>query len=201
MAAGLAVAGLGFAALTQFTASTSLVLVAVASAVFALGTSPVFTLTNDLILGSAPPEHAGAAAGMSETGAELAGALGIAVFGSLGIAAYRRNIAALLPPDVPSSASDAARDTLGAAIAVAAQLPDRVGAALIDAARLAFMDGFHFAAAVSTVGTLALAVFAGAALRHVRAPAPAPGAEPAAPSLRAEPGCERALWRGATESG
>src|ERR671934_630727 len=201
MAAGLAVSALGFAVLTQITASTSLVVIAVASAVFALGTSPVFTLTNDLILGSAPPERAGAAAGISETGAEPAGALGIAVFGSLGIAAYRRTLASHLPADVPSGAADAARDTLGGAIAVASQLPDRMAATLIEAARLAFIDGFHVAAAISTAGAPALAVFVGLALRHVRAPAPAPGAEPAAPSLRAEPGCERALWRAVTETG
>src|SRR5919197_1583506 len=201
MGAGLAVSALGFAVLTQITASTGPVVIAVASAVFALGTSPVFTLTNDLILGSAPPERAGAAAGISETGAELAGALGIAVFGSMGIAIYRRTLGSHLPADVPSGAADAARDTLGGAIAVASQLPDRLAATLIEAARLAFIDGFHVAAAISTAGALALAVFVGLTLRHVREPAPAAEPQHAAPRLRAEPGCERSLWRVRPEEG
>ena len=201
MGAGLVVSALGFAVLTQITASTGPVVVAVASSVFALGTSPVFTLTNDLILGSAPPERAGAAAGISETGAELAGAVGIAVFGSMGIAIYRRTLASHLPADVPSGAADAARDTLGGAIAVASQLPDRMAATLIEAARLAFIDGFHVAAAISTAGALALAVFVGLTLRHVREPAPAAEPEHAAPRLRAEPGCERSLWRVRPEEG
>ena len=42
---------------------------------FSLGLAPLFTVTNDLIIGSAPPERAGAASGISETGAELGGAL------------------------------------------------------------------------------------------------------------------------------
>lgn len=48
----------------------------------------VFTLTNDLIIGAAPPQSAGAAAGISETASELGGALGIALLGSLATAVY-----------------------------------------------------------------------------------------------------------------
>jgi DHA2 family multidrug resistance protein-like MFS transporter len=62
-----------------------------------LGMAPLFTLTNDLILRAAPPERAGAAAGISETASELGGALGIALFGSLVTAVYG---AALAPHTV-----------------------------------------------------------------------------------------------------
>ena len=54
----------------------------------ALGLAPVLTLTTDLIVGSAPPERAGAASGISETAVELGGALGISILGSIGIAIY-----------------------------------------------------------------------------------------------------------------
>ena len=54
-----------------------------------LGLAPVFTLATDLIVGAAPPERAGAASAISETGAELGGALGIAILGSIGTAVYR----------------------------------------------------------------------------------------------------------------
>ncbi|MNC94971.1 hypothetical protein D3C83_119700 [compost metagenome] len=40
------------------------------------------------MIGAAPPERAGAAAGISETGSELGGALGIAIMGSLVTAVY-----------------------------------------------------------------------------------------------------------------
>jgi DHA2 family multidrug resistance protein-like MFS transporter len=57
--------------------------------VFALGLSPVASLATDLTVGSAPPERAGAASGLSETSAELGGALGVAVLGSIGTVVYR----------------------------------------------------------------------------------------------------------------
>jgi MFS transporter, DHA2 family, multidrug resistance protein len=53
-----------------------------------IGLAPVFTLTNDLIMATAPPERAGAASGISETASELGGALGIALLGSLATAVY-----------------------------------------------------------------------------------------------------------------
>jgi DHA2 family multidrug resistance protein-like MFS transporter len=48
------------------------------SAAFALGFSPVFTLTNDIIIGSALPERAGVAAAIAETGAKFGDAFGLA---------------------------------------------------------------------------------------------------------------------------
>ncbi|MCI0689515.1 MAG: MFS transporter, partial [Sporichthyaceae bacterium] len=81
MAAGLALAAAGFGMFTQIDAASGLAFFVIGSVVFSLGTAPVFTLTTDLIVGSAPPERAGAAAAISETGAEFGGALGIAIFG------------------------------------------------------------------------------------------------------------------------
>jgi drug/metabolite transporter (DMT)-like permease len=78
----------------------------------------VFTATTDLIVGSAPPERAGAASGISETGSELGGALGIALFGSIGVAVYRAGLTEL-PPSLSAEAVHAARATLGGAVAVA----------------------------------------------------------------------------------
>lgn len=86
---GLVLATLGFAVLLGIEAGSGLPLIVVGSIAFSLGMSPAFTLTNDLIMGSAPPERAGAAAGVSETAAELGGALGIAMLGS-GLPARRR---------------------------------------------------------------------------------------------------------------
>src|SRR6266540_2956996 len=89
--AGLAMAAIGLAVLTQVGGSPNadLAILAGASLVVSLGLAPVFTATTDLIVSSAPPERAGAASGISETGAELGGALGIAILGSIGVAVYR----------------------------------------------------------------------------------------------------------------
>jgi DHA2 family multidrug resistance protein-like MFS transporter len=62
---------------------------------------PVAALTTDMVVGSAPPERAGAAAGISETSFELGAALGIAVLGSLVTTVYQAGLGgatAGLPP-------------------------------------------------------------------------------------------------------
>jgi MFS transporter, DHA2 family, multidrug resistance protein len=173
MAAGLVFAAVGFLVFTQVDGTSGFGVILTGSAIFALGTSPLFTLTNDLIIGSVPPERAGAAAGISETAAEFGGALGIAVFGSLGVAIYRGAMVAAVPAGVPPEAADAARDTLGGAIQVAGRLPGELGPALVDAAREAFTQGLHLAAAVSALGSIALAILVVSALRHIRSGAEA----------------------------
>jgi len=168
MATGLVLAAAGFGVFTQVDGASGFGAILTGSVLFSLGTAPVFTLTNDLIIGSAPPERAGAAAGMSETAAELGGALGIAIFGSIGTAVYRSQVIDDVPDDVSPAATEVARDTLGGAIEVAAQLPGQLGSALIDAARDAFTYGLHLAAVISAVSSIALAVFVLTTLRRVQ---------------------------------
>jgi DHA2 family multidrug resistance protein-like MFS transporter len=153
----------------------------VGSVIFSLGVSPVFTLTNDVIIGSAPPERAGAAAGISETSAELGGALGIAVFGSIGVAVYRRLLSGEALGAVPAQVAEGARDTLGGAIALASELPPEAAAQLLDAARDAFLAGLRFCAIISMVGSLAMALFVLARLGHVPRSKPSTEAGGAAP--------------------
>ena len=179
MGAGMAVAAVGTALLVGLSVDGgmgSLLLLAVASVVISLGLAPVITLATELIVGSAPAEQAGAATGMSETSGELGGALGIAILGSVGTAVYRAEVADGLPADIPAAAADAARDTLGGAVAVAQTLPGDVAAALVAVAQTAFVDAIHFVAAVAVVGAMATAIVAALALRSV--PARSEPAEP-----------------------
>jgi MFS transporter, DHA2 family, multidrug resistance protein len=181
MGAGLVLAAVGFGVFTQVDASSGFGVIVTGSVIFSLGTAPVFTLTNDLIIGSAPPERAGAAAGLSETAAEFGGAVGIAIFGSIGVAIYRGAMAGDVPAGVPLEAAQTARDTLGGAIEVAGQVPGQLGAALIDAAREAFTAGLHVAATISAIGSIGIAVLVMTLLRHVRTGSEAEvheGAEP-----------------------
>ncbi|MFF8838821.1 hypothetical protein [Streptomyces sp. NPDC015130] len=77
-----------------------------ASAAYA-GLVSAMTLANELALGAAPPERAGSAAAVLESGQELGGALGMALPGSIGAAVYTAAM--------PVSAPAAARETLGGA--------------------------------------------------------------------------------------
>ena len=186
--AGLGLAAIGLGVLTQVggAPNTDLAILDGASLVVSLGLAPVFTATTDLIVSSAPPERAGAASGISETGAELGGALGIAILGSIGVAVYRGELAEALPAGIPSEAAAIARDTLGGAVGVAAQLPEGAGAALLAAAREAFTLGLQLTALLSAVVAVGIAVLATVLLRAVPAssqaePAEQPATAPPAP--------------------
>ena len=117
IAGGLALAAVGFALLTQLDRATGLAVLVTGSVVFSLGLAPVDTLAADLTVGAASAERAGAASALSETSAEFGGALGIAILGLVGTAAYRGQIANAIPAGVPPQAAAAARDTLGGAVA------------------------------------------------------------------------------------
>jgi DHA2 family multidrug resistance protein-like MFS transporter len=167
MAAGLVVAAVGFVTLAQVDGGFGLPIIVTSTVIFSLGLSPVFTLANDIIIGTAPPERAGAASGISETCSEFGGALGIAILGSIGTAIYRRAMTDSVLDGIPTDAAEAARDTLGGALAVAAQLPD-MGMAVLEMARTAFTSGLRVTAIASAVIVIGMAIVVVVLLRQVR---------------------------------
>jgi MFS transporter, DHA2 family, multidrug resistance protein len=184
---GLALAAVGLGVLTRVGGSADLTILVAASCVISLGLAPVFTATTNLIVGSAPPERAGAASGISETGSELGGALGIAILGSIGVAIYRSGLADALPAGVPTEAAAAARDTLGGAVAVAQRLPADVGASLLAASHEAFTTGLQVTAGISAVVAVGIAVVATVMLRDVPRTSEATTAEPPERPAAVEP--------------
>src|SRR5829696_6566352 len=180
MAGGLVFSAVGFGMLTQVDAASGLAILVIGSVVLSLGVAPVGTLATDIVVGSAPPERAGVASGISETSAEFGGALGIAILGSIGTAVYRSEVADAFPDGAPPEALEAARDTLGGAVSVADQRPGPLAAELLDTAREAFTQGLQVSAITSAAIVLGMAILTAVLLRHVR-----PGSEG---QLEAEPG-------------
>jgi DHA2 family multidrug resistance protein-like MFS transporter len=168
IAGGLALAAIGFGLLTQLDEQTSFVILAAGLAISSLGLAPVFTLATDLVVGSAPPERAGSASAISETTAELGGALGIAILGSIGTAIYRSEVSRAIPVGVPDEAREVAVDTLGGAVGVAEQLPAELGSLLLDSARGAFIHGLQLTVVISVAVAAATAVLVFVALRNVQ---------------------------------
>jgi DHA2 family multidrug resistance protein-like MFS transporter len=142
-----------------------------ASIVFSVGFTPVVTLTTDLIVAAAPPERAGSASSLSETSAELGGALGIALLGSLGAAIYRSRMADAVPDGLPKAAAEAAGATLGGAIA-AGHLAGEAAETMLVTARDAFWYSFQITALIAAAGMIAAAALAMTLLRK-RQPAQA----------------------------
>src|SRR5690606_9112122 len=102
----LSVVAVGLAVLAAAPVEGGLGMVVLSSVIAALGLAPALSLTTELVVGSAPPEKAGLASGISETGAELGGSLGIAILGSIGTALYRSRVIDNLPAGVSSEAAE-----------------------------------------------------------------------------------------------
>lgn len=126
------------------------------------GAGLAFTVTSDLILGSAPPEQAGAAAGVSETAFELGGALGIALIGSVVTLVYSGFAA---PAGIPGSLVKAARESIGGAAEAAGTLPPAQGQALLEAAGTAFTNGLRAAGLAGGLVIVVAAVLISVAAR------------------------------------
>lgn len=131
-----------------------------------LGIVPIVVLTTGLTLGSVPPEQAGAASGVSETGGELGFALGVAVLGSLSTLVYRTQVTYSLPTGTHAATARSATDSLAGATA------DRLPAAVLHVARTAFATGLTVVAAVSAAALVVLAATAVVRLHDLPAAGP-----------------------------
>ncbi|MFC9976592.1 MFS transporter [Spirillospora sp. NPDC127200] len=153
IAGALALSAVGFALLALLDRSAGLPLLVTGIVIVYLGQGPIMALITELVVGSAPPEKAGSAAAVSETGTELGLALGVAVMGSIGAAVYHH-------------AAPAAGDSLESAASSVAALPSGQAAAVLDSAREAFILGFNLVAGIGAAVSLGLAVLVLFALRQ-----------------------------------
>jgi DHA2 family multidrug resistance protein-like MFS transporter len=153
--AALLLAAGGLVLLTLAGSSSGLAAIVAGTTLIGLGVGPVGALATDLIVGAAPARNAGAASGISETGTELGGALGIAILGSIGTAVYRSQFGTKL------LAHGAPRETLGDAIAAGSHLPATLSDRVLTTAHNAFTQGLHAAALIAAgiaIATAALNV-------------------------------------------
>jgi len=162
IAGALVLAASGFAVQTQVRPGSSLAVVLTAAGLLAAGLVMVMSLVTEAVVGSVAPERAGSASAVMETFSEFGGALGIAVLGSIGTAAYRS--------DLPANAAGPIREGLPAAVAAAAHLPAQAADAFLTTARDAFTHGMNV---VSLVGALLLVATAVTAAVTIRGTAPA----------------------------
>jgi len=167
MAGGLVLAAVGYGVLTQVTVDAGLTRLVVGSVLLSVGLAPMTTLATDIMVGTVPPERAGAASSISETSSELGGALGIAVLGSIGTAVYRGQVAGAVPDGVSADMMNAALSSVGGATAIAQRLPPPIGAELLGVARQAFTESFGVAAGISAGVAIGTAIVAAVLLRRV----------------------------------
>lgn len=144
----------------------SLGMLVAAFTLLGLGIGAAETVSNDLVLASAPPAKAGAASAVSETAYEVGAVLGTAVLGGILTASYRSGL--VVPEGVPVEAADAARETLAGAVTVAADLDGATADALMTAASHAFDAGVGVTAVIGAVLVAVAAVIAATTLGGTR---------------------------------
>jgi DHA2 family multidrug resistance protein-like MFS transporter len=180
---GTALAATGLAIGTLLGVDGDRVVLVVTGLLIGSGVGAAEALTNDVILTTAPPERAGAAASVSETAYEFGSAMGTAVLGTVGLAVYAAHLGAV--EGVPAGDAAAARETLGGAAEVAAGLPPETAASLLAEAGQAFVSGMHVVLLVAAVLAAGVAAQAIVLLRGDRGTGadPAPEARPAPATL------------------
>jgi len=125
--------------------------------VLASGLAVLMPPSTEAIVSSLPQSKAGVGSAVNDTTREVGGALGIALLGSLVSVGYRSGIDQALT-GLPPEAAEAARDSIGGALGVAAQVGGERGLALADAAGSAFTDGIGVAFLGAAVLVLATAL-------------------------------------------
>ncbi|MCU1640153.1 MAG: qacA5 [Nocardia sp.] len=163
-AAGLTVAALGYALITQVNTTTGLPALIIGFAIAMAGIGPGLALGYDLVLGAAPAEMAGSASATAETGGQFGVAAGVAVLGSIGAAVYRAHMPA--PMALPPIPAGQAHESIAGAITVAHDVPPTLRYEVLESARTAFTTGLHTVAAIGAVVFIALAALAIVELRQ-----------------------------------
>jgi DHA2 family multidrug resistance protein-like MFS transporter len=168
IAAALLIAAAGYVVISQVGPTGGVPTLIVGLVITSLGIGPIVALGYGLVLGAAPPEKAGSAAAINETGGEFGIALGIALIGSLGTVIYRLNMEDAIPAGVSASVADTARESIVGATSVAADLPAPLASDLLESTHRAFATALDTVAVLSAVVLVGLAIRAAVTLHRLR---------------------------------
>jgi EmrB/QacA subfamily drug resistance transporter len=161
VAAGLSIVAAALALMSTITIDTGYTRIAIAIAILGVGMGTAMAPATDSIMGSLPLAKAGVGSAMNDTTRQVGGALGVAILGSILAWQYGSAMAPAVA-QLPAEAAAVASDSIGGAIAVAAQVGG-AAAPLVEAAKEAFIDGMQIslrvAAAVAALGALVTWLF------------------------------------------
>jgi MFS transporter, DHA2 family, multidrug resistance protein len=176
-AAGLGLVTVSLVGFTTLGAHTPIWVAGLYFFIQGVGMANVMPPVTESIMASLPREKAGVGSAISNTVRQVAGALGIAVLGSVLSAVYRSRIGdqlGSLPAGQRAGAGDSISSTYGTAASLASHGHAATATRLIDAGNSAFIGAMHWAAAGSVVAAL---VGVGVVLAWLPArSAPVPGA-------------------------
>ena len=146
----------------------------------AYGMGSLMAPSTDAVMGAVPEANAGIASAMNDVTRMVAGAFGVAVTGSVINTAYGNRMSEALG-GLPQPAAEAAGDSVGAAVNIAANLSGEAAVRLADSAKAAFTDALGIAVLVSAGVALvgAVLIFRLMPARHLPSPEEAsPASDP-----------------------
>ncbi len=160
---GMGIIAVGFGLLARTSVAGSYLDAVPALVCLGMGTGLALAPCTESVMGSFPPEQAGAGSGTNSAALQIGGAMGVAVFGSLLNTHYQARLGLVLAHRAFSpSVAHLITGSLGGALAVAGRVGGVLGSALATGARLAFVSGMDLAltAGAVVVGVSALVVLA-----------------------------------------
>jgi EmrB/QacA subfamily drug resistance transporter len=160
VAAGLSGLAIVLATTLTWNVDTSLPVLLAWFFFLALSMGWVMAPATEAVVSAVPAAKSGVASAMNTVARMVSGALGVAVIGSLVNSLYARDIEPAVS-GLPAPTREAAGESIGAANAIAGQLPPEAGSTLLASAGDAFVDamatGLIVAAAVSGAAAVIVA--------------------------------------------
>ncbi|QGG93939.1 DHA2 family efflux MFS transporter permease subunit [Actinomarinicola tropica] len=148
IASGLTLVAIGLGSIALLDATSPYAQYAVSLVIMSAGMATTMAPATAAIMSSLPLDKAGVGSAVNDTTREVGGALGIAVIGSILNVVYRARVTDSIEAvdALPAGLAEGARESVGAALAVARDLPGAAGDALRQAAETAFTDAMGLAA-------------------------------------------------------
>ncbi len=169
---GLTLVTIGLAILATASTASGYGLVVTSLVILGFGMGSTMAPATEAIMGALPRERAGVGSAVSTTLRQVGGVLGVAVLGSLLSSVYGARILDSVR-GLPAGLTNAASDSVGAAVQIASRLGGAPGRALASEAHAAFIHGMDVSllagAGVALLGALVALLFLPA-----RAAAPEP---------------------------
>ncbi len=171
VAAGLVIMTATMPLVLLWEVNTSYLVIGPIVAMIALGVGLVFAPAAEAVMGAVEKAKAGVGSAMNDVTQMLASALSIAVVGTVMYAIYAVRLGDAAA-SLPAEAGEVVRDSIGAAVQLAASLPPEDALTLSAAAKAAFTDALGLVvligAGLSLVGVLVVARFMPARGTNVR---------------------------------
>jgi len=146
---GLLIAAAAMACYASDTIMSSFAGGAAVRLLFGVGLGLTSAPATESIMGSLPPSRAGVGSAINDTTRQTGGAMGVAIIGSIFLAAYHHY--ADHAKHLSSASAAALHDSVGRTLELARVLPAKQAAALIELSRAAFVDAMRITYPIAAI--------------------------------------------------